>query len=1215
VRPVKCFAEYLGRAGALMLGLIFAMQAQAVVLWGHYDTLAVNENGGGADILGGAVKRDNTANDTLYFKFRVEPISDVTTKPYFAGLELFEDDTERLGVGNALDAWAYSVFFPQAQTNAASQAYLDFHSAHPEPDALAHTANYQYPRRGEAATIVFKVQYVPNDDDLVTVWLNPDLGPGANEVNQPESLTTRFGANATFDEIRLRHGGNGGGWKFSEIAIATAFNDFVDSSSDRPDMGETSLLQREWSLQFQSWLKNQGMPLLSVNAIQQTRDGYLWVVSGGQVTRFDGLRFVPSEPAAGTNFSRQVLFADDRGALWFSVPNGLQRRQNGHSTLLTTNNGLPSARITALNEDATGRIWIGTESGLVIWNDGQLERPASLKSIRDCAITSMFKDRSGVIWLVVQGSKIFQFSQNRLSSVARGDSGEWTSGIQVLLVDKSGRVWLGTGENAVLCLDKDGWHRYRIPRQMTGSGVRALAEEPDGTIWAGSTSGLFFFSDGKFSAIPASSGLAGRSVESLFVDCDGALWAGTDAGLNRLGHKSLFSLGQAQGLGFGPVQGLAQVSPGVIWAARTGDGIYRWDGRGLRQLRAAGLAAHNSQVNALLVTHDGACWVASDGGLLRYKDPVAAEDEVHWFELPGQDIISIAEGREGSIWAGTRAGKLWELCEGKWIEPAFISISNSINIILPAPDGSFWIGTEGSGLIHLDSDHAEFFGMNTGLPSESICALYLDVEGALWIGTAKGLSCKRGHTISNFAGQNGLPDNQVSQVLEDDSGRLWLGTSQGILCVRKNQLQDFASGKPEALHPKMFNRSDGMVSDECIGGFCPSGLKSHLGLLWFPTTRGVAIIAPQNWPLERPMPATAIEEIRLDGVPISVDSISSELKIPPGKHRLELAYTGLDYGSPELLKFRYKLEGWDADWVDAGTSRSAVFNLVPPGQYCFKVIACNSDGNWTTNGAELRLNFARHFWQSWLFIGIASAALLSVVGGTVRIIERQRGKAHLQRLEREHALERERTRIAQDLHDEMGAKLCRISFLSAHAGRGGIQPAELQEQMKSISDDSREVLHSLDEIVWAVDPQKDTLEHAASYLAQFARDYFSMTGVECELILPAQMPVYPVSSQVRHQLFLAVRESLANALKHSFASRVTVSMACENGTFEIKVEDNGQGFAPRTKTAEDSYAPDTHDGLRNMAGRLANVGGKCVVESNVGSGTIVHFLLPVKHYG
>ncbi|MBW8865373.1 MAG: histidine kinase [Verrucomicrobia bacterium] len=1212
---MKRFAEYLCRVSMLILGLIFATQARAVVLWSHYDTMAVNENGAGADILGGAVKRDDAANDTLYFKFRVEPISDETTEPYFAGVELFDDDTERFGVGNALDAWAYSVFFPQAQTNGAPKAgYLDLRTAHPDPDALARTDNYQYPRRGEPVTIVFKVQYVPNGDDLVTIWLNPDLGPGANEVNQSESLTTRVSANAAFDELRLRHGGQGGGWKFSEMAIGTAFNDFVDLSSDRPDIGETSMLQREGSLQFQSWLKNQGIPRLPVGAIQQTKDGYLWIATRGQVTRFDGLKFVSfDEPATGTNFYQQVLLADNQGALWFASPKGLQRRQNGHPTLLTTNNGLPSGQITALNEDATGRIWIGTESGLAIWNDGRLETPANLEPLRDRPITSIFKDQSGVMWLVVQGREIFQFSQNRLSPVSPDNTMDSPSGIQELLVDKTGRLWLGTDENAVLCLDKDGWHRYRIPKHVTGSGVRAMAEEPDGTIWAGGASGLFVFSDGKFSAIPASSQLAGHAVESLFVDSDGALWAGTDEGLNRLEHKSLFSFGQAEGLGFGPVQGLAQVSRGVIWAARTGDGIYRWDGRSFSRLRAAGLAAHNSQARALLVTHDSACWVASDGGLLRYKDPVAAEDEVRWFELPGEEIISLAESPEGSLWAGTRAGKLWQLCEGKWIALDSITISNAINAILPAQDGSLWLGTEGSGLIHLVHNRAEFFGTGTGLPSESICALYLDIEGVLWIGTARGLGCRRDDKISNFTVPNGLPNSPVSQILEDDSERLWLGTSQGIVYVRKTQLQDFAAGRLQALHPKIFNRSDGMVSDECVGNFCPAGLKSHLGLLWFPTTRGIAIIAPQNWPLERPMTAAVIEEIRLDGVPVSADSISSELRIPPGRHRLELAYTGLHFSSPELLKFRYKLEGWDPDWVDAGASRSAVYNLVPPGQYSFKVIACNSDGTWAPSGAELRLNFARYFWQSGWFISIASIALLGAVGGTVRIIERQRSKARLQRIERERALERERTRIAQDLHDEMGAKLCRILFLSAHAGRGNIQPAELQEQIKSISDDSREVLHSLDEIVWAVNPQNDTLEHAASYLAQFARDYFSMTGLECELIVPAQMPAYPVSSQVRHHLFLAVRESLANTLKHSSATHVTVSMACQNGTFEVKVEDNGKGFTPETKTVENSHAVDTHDGLRNMAGRLADVGGQCFVESRAGTGTIVRFLLPVKH--
>jgi signal transduction histidine kinase/ligand-binding sensor domain-containing protein len=1213
LKPVKPIAKFFSKTTVWMPVLISVFQAHAVVLWSNFDPITVVTNGPGTDLLGSAVKRDDVANDTLYFKFHVEPISDETTEPYVAALELFEDDTERLGVGNALEAWAYSAFFPGAQSSGVPPAgYLDLRSARPDPNALAHLANYQCPRRGEAATIVFKVQYVPHGEDLVTVWLNPDLGPGANEMNQAEALTTRFNANASFDELRLRHGGNGGGWTFSDLAIATAFNDFVDSSSAQPGSAEANLAQSEDSLQFQSWLKNQGLRRVPVDAIQQTRDGYLWIAAGGAIMRFDGLRFVPlNVQTAETNFSTQTIFGDSQGALWAAVSSGLQRWQNQHATTVTINDGLPNTNITALNEDAQGNIWIGTTAGLAIWNNGRLVPLADAKKIRGRAITAIFKDRQGSMWLVAQGSEVFRFDHDHFISVTGDSANDWMTDIHVLLVDGTGRVWLAAGEDAVLCHDKDGWHHYRIPKRTTGSRVNALAEEPDGTIWAGGASGLFLFSNGKFTAVPVGSKLAGNMVQSLFVDHDGALWAGTDEGLNRLQHKCLFALGQGEGLGFGPVQGLAQVSPGVVWAARTGDGMYRWDGRSFSRLRAAGLSAHNSQANALLLAPDGVCWVASTGGLLRYKDPVAAADEVRWFELPGEDIISLAEDRDGSLWAGTHAGKLWQLREGKWLAQNSISISNSINAILPAPNGSVWIGTGGNGLICLDHNVATFFGKNAGLPSEIIRALYLDVQGALWVGTAAGLSCKRGDIFSNFTARDGLPDNMVSQILEDASGRLWLGTGQGIACLHKDQLAEFAAGKLETLHPKIFNHADGMPSEECTGGFCPAGLKSQSGLLWFPSTKGVAVIAPERWPVEKPLPGTVIDEILLDGVPVA-GSDAAKFMIPPGKHRLELVYTGLRFDAPETIRFRYKLEGWDADWIDAGTSRSAVYNFVPPGQYAFRVISCNSDGNWASGGAEIRLIFARYFWQSWWFIGIASVALLSTVVSTVRLVERQKAKFRLKRLEQERALERERTRIAKDLHDEMGAKLCRISFLSEHARRDSIKPAEMQEQFKSISDDSREVLHSLDEIVWAVNPQNDTLEHVASYLAQFAQDYFSMTGVEFELVMPAQMPPHPVSSQVRHHLFLAVREALANILKHSAATHAKISMACENDSLQICVADNGEGFDSKTKMANDPRAKDTRDGLRNMTKRIADVGGKCFIESTVGLGTTVKFILPLK---
>ena len=284
------------------------------------------------------------------------------------------------------------------------------------------------------------------------------------------------------------------------------------------------------------------------------------------------------------------------------------------------------------------------------------------------------------------------------------------------------------------------------------------------------------------------------------------------------------------------------------------------------------------------------------------------------------------------------------------------------------------------------------------------------------------------------------------------------------------------------------------------------------------------------------------------------------LRITPGKHRVEFRFAGLSFDAPELMRFRYRLEGLDSDWVEAGTRRTAFYSYLPPGDYQFRVAASDRDGVWTESEARLELTVSRHFWQTWWFITLAGLSLMVSVGTSVRIVEKRKIQSRLKHLEQERALERERTRIAQDLHDEMGAKLCRISFLSEHARRGEIPPNELKDQITSISDASREVLHSLDEIVWAVNPQNDTLEHVASYIGQYAEEYFQMTGIQCELDIPTQLPPHPLSSQMRHHLFLATHEALTNILKHSGASRAVISMVFDNATFEINISDNGRGF-------------------------------------------------------
>lgn len=1218
--------------GCVMVCLaLVALPGAAVTLWSDAGAMLVHYAGTGRDRLEGSLKRNDASHDTLYFKFHVNPLSDATTEEYFAAFELYEGDVARLGIGNALQAWAYSAFF-SVDTGGDSRSvagYRDLRSAKPEPTTGGGGSNYELPRRGVERTIVFKVQYVASGDDLVIVWLNPDLGPGANEVDQPEALTTRFNANASFDEIRLRHGGGGGGWVFSDLAVATSFSDFVDTSSAKPGGEAPVSVSVGRSLSFQSWQREQGLLHKSIRALAQTRDGYLWTGSDDGLTRFDGVRFVAFDGRGDWHpGSVQVLFGDRGGGLWIgTAESGLTHLQDGQFTTYTAREGLPSGSITALAEDREGRLWVGSETGLAVWRDGRFVRPDGVAGFEGKRISALFPDRQGDLWIGATGAGVFQYHSGQFIPVVEASVAGLLQEPHCLLVDQAGSLWIGAGDDVVLCRTGEQWRRYRIPRHSERPYVSALAEEPDGTVWAGSVSGgLIQFKEGKPTAINASSGLSDNLVKSLLVDREGKLWVGTDAGLNRLRHQNLFGLSQEEGLGYGAVLGLAEVAPGVIWAAKSAEGLYRWEGRTFSRLKAAGLPPQEPRVNALLVARDGSCSVACARGLLRFKDPQAVADESRLMGLTNRTILALAEDFEGHIWAGTREGELWRLGHGTWMEQTNVWQNHAVTAIVPAPEGSIWIGTEGAGIYRLRSDGRTHFDKSAGLLSDSIRTLYLAMDGALWIGTAGGgLSCLKGERIKTLTMRQGLPENTISQILEDDAGRLWLGGSRGIACVSARELDDFANGRITNLYPQSFGRADGMPAAECAGGYFPAGLKTKSGLLWFSTLKGIAVTDPRHHPTNALVPTVMLEEVLVDGVPLreivtparsttspgSGPVVASTLRIQPGRHRFELQYTGMSFDALDQMRFRYQLEGLDAGWVEAGARRTAFYNYVPPGRYRFRVSACNGGGIWNESGTTLSLVVAPYFWQKPWVLGLTCLGLLVTVGCGVRFIEQRKLHQQMKRLEQERALAGERTRIARDLHDEMGAKLCRISFLSEHVRRTAGTPPDVQQQIDSISDASREVLHSLDEIVWAVNPQNDSLEHLVSYLGQYAQDYFQMTGIECELDIAPQFPPHPLSSQVRHHLFLAAHEAFTNILKHAGATQAKVAMTCSGATFAFAASDNGCGFDPAAQTSRSAEMTDAGNGLHNMRQRLADIGGRCEIHTASGKGTVVHFILPL----
>jgi streptogramin lyase len=684
-----------------------ATTGNAVVLWSDLSATLVYETGVGSDILGGAVKRDDASSDTLYFKFHVDPLSDTSTEEYFAAFELYDRDEERLGVGNALQAWAYSAF-----TNGPRGDYHDLHSSRPEASGHGTFYDYENPHRGLESTIIFKVQYVASGDDLITVWLNPDLGPGASETAQPESLITRFSANASFDEIHLRHGGGGGGWVFSDMEIATSFGDFVASASDESNGAISRLGRGELPVSFRSWQREQGLPQNSVRAMAQTRDGYLWVGNDDGVVRFDGARFVSFSLREGLNSGPvQTLLGDRAGVLWIgTAAGGLSCWKGGKFTTYTVRDGLPADSITALAEDNEGRLWVGTEAGLMVWRDGHEVLLRGAGELRGKTITTLFKDGNGTMWLGAAGAGIFHFQDGHLVSLKDPAIEGLLQDPHCLVVDRKGRLWIGVGDQLVLCRDGTQWQPYRIPSHQPKLRINALAEGPDGTVWAGSASeGLFQFKDGKIQAINASSGLSDNLVESLLVDREGRLWVGTHGGLNLLHHRNLFAFGQKEGLGYGAVQSLAEIAPGMIWAGKRSDGLYASEGGYFRHLLALGMPLAGPQVNSLLMAQDGTCWVAGDGDFCISKT-----------RHPSSTTLNCLPTSTAPPWPKTgRAGCGWERVKGRfggvgrrlgWWK-AIIgrpTRSRSSERTMRAPCGSArmgedWIGSRGSSAFTLTS--------------------------------------------------------------------------------------------------------------------------------------------------------------------------------------------------------------------------------------------------------------------------------------------------------------------------------------------------------------------------------------------------------------------------------------------------------------------------------------------------------------------------------
>jgi len=592
-------------------------------------------------------------------------------------------------------------------------------------------------------------------------------------------------------------------------------------------------------------------------------------------------------------------------------------------------------------------------------------------------------------------------------------------------------------------------------------------------------------------------------------------------------------------------------------------------------------------------------------------------------------VTALKESPPGTLWIGTGVG-LMRVVNG--LLESFSQFggaaAGAVRALESGAPGELWFGTQGTGLGHLRDGKFTTYRQADGLPRDFILSLHYDADGVLWIGTHEEGLCryKDGH-FAAITTAHGLPSNIINHIEEDGLGNMWFNSQNGLFRVRKSELNDCADGKIKSLKALVFGKAQGRTRLAGTGGFTPSGFRAPDGRLWFPMSYALAVVDPKSVRPNPVSPPVIIEEIRVDGQPVDIKTQPAALtppgrsdepgvaarvvELPPGRRQLEVKWTGISFASPERVQFRYQLAGLDADWTEPRRDRGVTYPYLPPGKFTFRVIACNSDGLWNETGDAVTILVLPYLWQTWWFRTILAVTTCALVGGLVFLESRRRMKGKLERIARERELERERARIAQDIHDDLGASLTRIGMLSESAAGDLHKPQQAAASLNLINATTRELTRSMDEIVWAVNPRHDTLESLTNYISRFAQDFLSTAQIRCRLALPLQVPELSVRSEVRHNLFLAFKEVLHNVVKHSGANEVRITLQFVAGGFHLVVADNGAGFDPNRRN--DSSGINRHapgNGLRNIRSRLAQIGGQSDIQSAPGEGTRVEFFVP-----
>jgi PAS domain S-box-containing protein len=759
----------------------------------------------------------------------------------------------------------------------------------------------------------------------------------------------------------------------------------------------------------QMWQTENGLPHDSVAAIVQTRDGYIWVGTGGGLAFFDGVHFTVFDKRNTPEIKNDeitALFEDSQGSLWIGTGGGgLVQLKDKKFRTFTTKDGLVHDYVNSLYGGGDGCLWIGTESGLSSLKNGKFSSYTIKDGLSSDNVRTVFVDRENVLWVATYGGGLNRLQDGKFTAYTDRD-GLSNNYLLSICEDRKGNIWVGTLNG--LNLFKNGKFTVYTTREgLSHNAVRAVYEDSEGVLWAGTYGGgLNRFKDGRFTSFTTKEGLSNDSVRVIYEDRDNSLWIGTyGGGLDRLKEGKFTTYTTKEGLSQNYVMSVCEGREGSMWVGTAGGGLNCLkEGKFTIYTKKHGLSL--DMVMSIIEDRQQNLWIGTGGGGLsclregKFTTYTTKDGLSHDF------VRALYEGSDGSLWIGTHGGGLNRLKDGRFTSyTTSEGMSNDLVMaICEDKEGNLWVGT-GGGLSCLREGKFTTYTTKDGLSHDFVRAIYKGKDGNLWIGThGGGLNRLKDGRFTSYSMREGLYDDAIYQILEDERGYIWMGCSKGVFCVSKTELEDFAEGRIQSITSIAYDKTDGMRGSECASGTQPGAWRSRDGRLWFSTLNGLAMIDPKRIMVNTKPPDVIIERVVIDNKRVPTDK---KIRLGPGKRNFEFHYTGLNFISPEKVRFKYKLDAYDKEWVDVSTRRTAYYTSIPPGNHKFQVIACNNDGFWNEKGASFNFYLKPFFYQTLWFYLLCSLGIVSTGVRIFRIRVRQlrKHKAELEEQVKKRTIE------------------------------------------------------------------------------------------------------------------------------------------------------------------------------------------------------------------